>query len=531
MKPSVQSEIIKPRRALVSVSDKRGVLELATCLAGCGTQILSTGGTAKHLSDAGVEVTQVSDYTGFPELMGGRLKTLHPKVQGGILGREDTDREDMERHGIMPIDIVAVNLYPFESVSENPATDDATIIENIDIGGPTMIRASAKNYARTLTLVDANDYADIIKEILELGGTSIQTRRRLALKAFLRTSRYDGAIADYLSATLADAGDADVRFPPQKSFHYIKHMDMRYGENPHQSAGFYVPARGDRGWLANSTMLLGKPLSFNNVADADAAYNCVAEFTRPACVIIKHMTPCGVACRQSIQEAYELAFRTDPVSAFGGIIAFNRPLDAKTAKLIIDRQFVEVILAPKVDADALDVLRTKQNVRVFECPQVSTEEEHRMTKVTSAGGGLLLQDADQALKDDSKAQVASDRQPQEDERADLEFAWTVAKHVKSNAIVYAKDAATIGIGAGQMSRVDSARIAALKAADAGLALTGSVMASDAFFPFRDSIDTAAEHGIRAVIQPGGSMRDREVIDAANQHGMVMLLTGMRHFRH
>jgi len=522
--------LVRPRRALISVSDKTGLADFAKCLAGHGVEILSTGGTARHLAESGIEVTAVGDHTGFPELMGGRLKTLHPKIHGGILGREGTDSDEMAAHGISPIDIVAVNLYPFESVSQDPSVSAETVIENIDIGGPAMVRSSAKNHQRTCVVVDTADYGLLIDEINASGGTCIETRRRLALKAYLRTSQYDAAIYAYLLGLTCDS-ENPKRCPQNLVFHLTRHTQMRYGENPHQNAAFYTSSGDEQGWFASCEMLLGKPLSFNNVADADAAYNCAAEFKQPVCVIIKHATPCGVATAADITQAYSLAYRTDPTSAFGGIIAVNRRLDKKCALAILENQFVEVILAPDVDDEALEALRTKENIRVLKHGENRSGNVQSMRKLTSAGGGVLVQDADVRLTDDEKKRTVTRRKPGVDETADLEFAWKVAKHVKSNAIVYARDGATFGIGAGQMSRVDSAAIAALKASDAGLDLQGAVMASDAFFPFRDAIDTAAAHGIRAIVQPGGSMRDDEVIAAADEHDMSMTFTGMRHFRH
>ncbi len=519
--------VIEPRRALISVSDKTGVVEFARCLCERGIEILSTGGTAEILSEAQIPVRLISDYTAFPEMMGGRLKTLHPKVHGGILGREPLDQQAMDEHGIVPIDIVAVNLYPFEAVSREHAADEELVIEHIDIGGPAMLRSAAKNFDRTCVIIDPEDYAAVIGQLESTGGTSLDTRRRLALKAFDRTARYDTAIARYMS-TPAASGQPSSDCPPLLTLSYVKRLDMRYGENPHQSAAFYVPLQGKPGWLAQSRMLQGKALSFNNVADADAAYHCVLEFDEPACVIIKHATPCGAACAAEVEQAYQLAYRTDPASAFGGIIALNRPLDAGTARQIVENQFVEVILAPEAEAAAREVIAAKPNIRLL---TVGLQAVDRPPVIASAGGGLLVQQSDRELTADGKVTIVTQRQPSEAEAADLYFAWKVAKHVKSNAIVYAKDSATLGIGAGQMSRVDSARIAALKAHDAALDIADSVMASDAFFPFRDSIDVAAKNGIAAVVQPGGSRHDDEVVAAADEYGMAMMFTSMRHFRH
>ncbi len=519
------TDTLKIRRALISVSDKTDVAELAQVLHSLGVQILSTGGTAQLLKNAGIPVTSVSDYTGFPELMDGRLKTLHPKIHGGILGRGETDQDEMKSHEITPIDLVVVNLYPFEQVSSNPNSSVDEIIENIDIGGPAMIRAAAKNFAHTCVVVDPDDYSGILEDIANDKGIGIETRRRLALKAFTRTAQYDTIISNYM----AEQNWSDDQYPATLNLTYKKQLEMRYGENPHQSAAFYLPATGGDGWYANSSLLQGKPMSFNNMADADAAFNAVAEFDDPACVIIKHATPCGVATSENIASAYELAYKTDPISAFGGVIAFNRPLDQESAQAILSKQFVEVILAPSIDASALEILSRKQNIRVLE-HSIKCYKPTR-PRLSSAGGGLLIQSPDSSLLPEEGSLTVSNRQPSDRELEDMLFAWKVAKHVKSNAIVYAKDCATFGIGAGQMSRVDSAQIAASKAAEAGLDLHNAVMASDAFFPFRDGIDKAAAAGIRAVIQPGGSQRDEEVIAAANEHDIAMLFTGMRHFRH
>ncbi len=517
--------VLKPQRALISVSDKQGIVDFSSALTAKGVQILSTGGTASLLAENGIDVMAVSDYTGFPELLGGRLKTLHPKIYGGILGRPDVDRVEMQDNDIHPIDLVVTNLYPFESVTANPNTSLETAIENIDIGGPAMIRAAAKNFAHTVVVVDPNDYTVVLTEMKEFGGIRSETRMQLALKAYERTSQYDAVISNYLSAVNFGSNS----FPDVMNLSFSKQMDMRYGENPHQSAAFYLATNDESSWLRQAKMHQGKPLSFNNVADVDAAYNCVAEFCEPACVIIKHATPCGVATAIDVVKAYELAYQTDPTSAFGGVIAINRPLDELTAGLILQNQFVEVILAPGVTAQALAALKIKPKIRILEHAKVYGEPPN--FRLSTACGGLLIQSPDTRLLAGTEPGVVSHRMPSDGERSDLMFAWTVAKHVKSNAIVYAKGQTTIGIGAGQMSRVDSAKIAASKAADAGLEISGAVMASDAFFPFRDSIDTAAKSGITAIIQPGGSLRDSEVIEAANEHGVAMLFTGMRHFRH
>ena len=516
------------QRALISVSDKSGIVEFAGQLHNAGVEILSTGGTAKLLSDNGIAVIEVSDYTGFPEMMAGRVKTLHPKVHGGILGRRGSDDAVMQEHGIPPIDMVVVNLYPFEQTVANPDCDLATAIENIDIGGPTLIRAAAKNHAAVTVLVDNADYAKVLEEMAaSQGEVSAATRFRLAVKTFEHTARYDGAIANYLG-TLTDDGEKEA-FPHTLSMQYKKVQSMRYGENPHQGAAFYVEHNTAEASVATAAQLQGKALSYNNVADTDAALECVKQFDEgPACAIVKHANPCGVALGSSPLEAYGRAYSTDPESAFGGIIAFNQALDAETARAIIDRQFVEVIIAPEVNDAALALLVEKKNVRVLACGAWPATAAERLD-FKRVNGGLLVQEADLALYNETR--VVTERAPGEAEMKDLLFTWRICKYVKSNAIIYGKDAMTIGVGAGQMSRINSARIAGIKAGHAGLEVKGSVMASDAFFPFRDGIDQAAEAGITAVIQPGGSMRDEETIAAANEHGMAMVFTGMRHFRH
>jgi phosphoribosylaminoimidazolecarboxamide formyltransferase/IMP cyclohydrolase len=503
-------------------------VEFAQQLHRAGVEILSTGGTASLLTDNGVPVLEVSDHTGFPEMMAGRVKTLHPKIHGGILGRRGTDDAVMQQHGIAPIDLVVVNLYPFEQTVARDDCDLATAIENIDIGGPTLIRAAAKNHAAVTVIVDSADYARVLEEMAAGGGeVSAATRFQLAVKTFEHTARYDGAIANYLGS-LSAAGDKQA-FPRTLSLQFSKVQSMRYGENPHQGAAFYAEHAPTQASVATARQLQGKELSYNNVADTDAALECVKQFEDgPACVIVKHANPCGVAYGGALLEAYDRAYQTDPESAFGGIIAFNRALDADTARAIIERQFVEVIIAPEIADDALPVLAGKKNVRVLACgawPQTAAPRLD-FKRVT---GGLLVQEADLQLL--NAVSVVTQRSPSEAEMQDLLFAWRVSKFVKSNAIVYARDAMTIGVGAGQMSRVNSARIAAIKAEHAGLQVKGSVMASDAFFPFRDGIDQAAKAGIAAVIQPGGSMRDEETIAAADEHGMAMVFTGMRHFRH
>ena len=515
-------------RALISVSDKTGIVDFARQLHAAGVEILSTGGTARLLAENAIPVVEVSDYTGFPEMMAGRVKTLHPKIHGGILGRRGTDEAVMQEHGIGPIDMVVVNLYPFEQTVADPDCELATAIENIDIGGPTLIRAAAKNHAAVTVIVDSGDYEQVLAEMaVNRGAVSDATRFRLAVKTFEHTARYDGAIANYLGR-LDPEGEQRV-FPGTLSLQYRQVQTMRYGENPHQRAAFYVEHSDGEASVATARQLQGKELSYNNVADTDAALECVKQFDQgPCCVIVKHANPCGVAVGASLLEAYERAYSTDPESAFGGIIAFNQALDAATAQAIVGRQFVEVIVAPHIDEDALAVLAEKKNVRVLSCGAWPSQAAARLD-FKRVNGGLLVQDADLALVNETR--TVTDRAPSDAEMNDLMFAWRVAKFVKSNAIVYARENMTIGVGAGQMSRVNSARIAGIKAEQAGLSVQGSVMASDAFFPFRDGVDQAAQAGITAVIQPGGSMRDEETIAAANEHGMAMVFTGMRHFRH
>ena len=516
------------RRALISVSDKTGIVEFARALTDQNVEILSTGGTAKMLADNDIAVVEVSDYTGFPEMMDGRVKTLHPKVHGGLLGRRGIDDTVMEEHGIPPIDMVVVNLYPFAATIARDDCDLAMAIENIDIGGPTMLRAAAKNHAAVTVVVDASDYQRVLDEMNNNSNAiSDATRFDLAVKTFEHTAQYDGAIANYLGAIGEDGKPAGL--PRTFNSQYIKTQEMRYGENPHQSAAFYVEAGAKESSISTATQLQGKELSYNNIGDTDAALECVKQFSdAPSCVIVKHANPCGVATGGSLLEAYDRAYSTDPESAFGGIIAFNGELDAETAKTIVDRQFVEVIIAPTVSADAIEVVKAKKNVRLLECGQWPTEAANRLD-FKRVNGGLLVQDADLLLTNDIK--VVTKREPSEQEMLDLLFSWKIAKYVKSNAIVYARDGMTIGVGAGQMSRINSARIAGIKAEHAKLEVKGSVMASDAFFPFRDGLEQAASVGIRAVIQPGGSMRDDEVIAAADEHDIAMVFTGMRHFRH
>ncbi|MFP8965678.1 bifunctional phosphoribosylaminoimidazolecarboxamide formyltransferase/IMP cyclohydrolase [Pokkaliibacter sp. CJK22405] len=518
------------RRALLSVSDKTGLLPFAQALQAKGVELLSTGGTYRMLKEAGVPVTEVSDYTGFPEMMDGRVKTLHPKVHGGILGRRGQDDEVMSEHGIAAIDMVVVNLYPFAQTVARPDCSWEDAIENIDIGGPTMVRAAAKNHAHVAIVTDVADYERIL-DVMNNNADQLTHALRydLAAKAFEHTAQYDGMIANYLGAR-NENGEKVSEFPRTYSTQLIKKQDMRYGENPHQRAAFYVEPVVQEASVATANQLQGKELSYNNVADTDAALECVKPFKDPACVIVKHANPCGVAIGDNILDAYNRAFKTDPTSAFGGIIAFNRELDAATAKAIVDRQFVEVIIAPSVSAEAAEIVAAKQNVRLLACGHWEAVRAPEL-EYKRVNGGLLIQDRDLGMVAEEEMKVVSNRQPTEQEMRDLLFAWEVAKYVKSNAIVYARDGMTVGIGAGQMSRVYSARIAGIKAEDEGLEVPGSVMASDAFFPFRDGIDAAAKAGIVAVIQPGGSMRDQEVIDAANEHGITMVFTGMRHFRH
>ncbi|HCF6896704.1 TPA: bifunctional phosphoribosylaminoimidazolecarboxamide formyltransferase/IMP cyclohydrolase [Pseudomonas aeruginosa] len=525
------------RRALISVSDKTGVVDFARELVALGVEILSTGGTYKLLRDNGISAVEVADYTGFPEMMDGRVKTLHPKVHGGILGRRDLDGAVMEQHGIKPIDLVAVNLYPFEATVARPDCDLPTAIENIDIGGPTMVRSAAKNHKDVAIVVNAGDYATVI-ESLKAGGLTYAQRFDLALKAFEHTSAYDGMIANYLGTidqTRDTLGTADRgAFPRTFNSQFVKAQEMRYGENPHQSAAFYVEAKKGEASVSTAIQLQGKELSFNNVADTDAALECVKSFLKPACVIVKHANPCGVAVvpedEGGIRKAFDLAYATDSESAFGGIIAFNRELDGETAKAIVERQFVEVIIAPKISAAAREVVAAKANVRLLECGEWPAERAPGWD-FKRVNGGLLVQSRDIGMIKAEDLKIVTRRAPTEQEIHDLIFAWKVAKFVKSNAIVYARNRQTVGVGAGQMSRVNSARIAAIKAEHAGLEVKGAVMASDAFFPFRDGIDNAAKAGITAVIQPGGSMRDNEVIAAADEADIAMVFTGMRHFRH
>ncbi|MGN6729631.1 MAG: bifunctional phosphoribosylaminoimidazolecarboxamide formyltransferase/IMP cyclohydrolase [Rhodanobacteraceae bacterium] len=527
--PAAVSAVVPVRRALLSVSDKTGLADLGRALHALGVELVSTGGSAQALRDAGVSVRDVSDVTGFPEIMDGRVKTLHPKVHGGLLGRRELDDAVMREHGIMPIDLLVVNLYPFAQTVAREDCSYEQAVENIDIGGPAMLRAAAKNHERVAVVCDPADYADLIETLHREGGSTPELRQRLAATAFAHTARYDGMIADWLSARVE--GERAHAFPPTLHVSLRRARELRYGENPHQGAALYVNERAPNGSVAGARVLAGKELSYNNLADADTALECVKAFGKtPACVIVKHANPCGVALADDPLAAYERAYAGDPVSAFGGIIAFNRALDGGTVRAILAKQFVEVLVAPEFDADALDALTKKPNVRALATgawPQTAplTREWRTLT------GGVLMQDSDRDTLLLSDLKVVSKRVPDATQLHDLLFAWHVAMFVKSNAIVYARQGRTIGIGAGQMSRVVSAQIAALKAEQVDLAVTGSVMASDAFFPFRDGIDAAAQAGVVAVIQPGGSMRDAEVIAAADEHDLAMVFTNIRHFRH
>ncbi len=524
------------KRALLSVSDKTGIIEFAQALQALDIELLSTGGTYRTLSEAGLNVTEVSSVTQFPEIMDGRVKTLHPSIHGGILARRGQDDAVMAEHGIQPIDLVVVNLYPFAQTIANQASTLSDIIENIDIGGPAMVRASAKNHRFVGVVVNPNDYQPILDAMKSEEGLSLSMRFELAVKAFNHTAEYDAMIAQYLSSVEAPKNDetffkapkAEV-FPNDLHISFQKRQSLRYGENPHQQAAFYTETTQHAPSISTAVQHQGKALSFNNIADADAALECVKTFNETACVIVKHANPCGVAIGETPLDAYEKAFSTDPTSAFGGIIAFNKELDEKLMNHILEKQFVEVIIAPTATPEALLVASKKANVRVLTTGQWhSHTPDFEYKRVT---GGLLVQDTDRLITPIADWQVVSSIQPTEAQRKDLMFAWKVARFVKSNAIVYAKNQMTIGVGAGQMSRVYSARIAGIKAADAHLEVPESVMASDAFFPFRDGIDAAAQAGIKAIVQPGGSIRDDEVIAAANEHGIAMMFTGTRHFKH
>lgn len=513
--------------ALISVSDKTGIIEFASQLVAMGYGILSTGGTARALADAGLPVCEVSDYTGSPEIMGGRVKTLHPRIHGGLLGRDGTDDAVMAEQDIPRIDMAVINLYPFESVTSKNDCSFEDAIENIDIGGPAMVRSAAKNFDAVAVVTSPGQYDGVLAKLRAgKGKLDRKSRHELAVAAFNRVAQYDDAISTYLSSRTLD-GETSI-FPDQANACFVKVADLRYGENPHQQAAWYRDPAAAEDSLANAVQHQGKELSFNNIADADAAWECVRQFDDTTCAIIKHANPCGVAVASSAAVAYDLAFATDETSAFGGIIAFNRTLDESTAAAIIDRQFLEVLIAPAYEDNALALLASKKNVRVLEIPSGKPAGQQAFKRIDS---GLLIQTSDLDPVARETCKVVSRRQPDEQQWLDLLFAWKVARMVKSNAIVYAAGGRTVGIGAGQMSRVDSARIGRWKAGDAGLPIQGAVMASDAFFPFRDGIDTAGEAGIAAVIQPGGSMRDEEVIAAANEHDMAMVYTGIRHFRH
>ncbi len=515
------------RRALLSVSDKRGLASFAKQLHQRGVELLSTGGTAAALAAEGLPVREVADYTGFPELMGGRLKTLHPRVHGGLLGRRELDAPVMQQHGILPIDLLAVNLYPFAATVARPDVSFEEAIEQIDIGGPAMLRSAAKNHAEVTVLVDPDDYEQVLAELESAGETSIDTRAWLAAKAFAHTAQYDARIAEWLSRREQDEA---AQFPEQLVLCYERQLELRYGENPHQRAAFYRHPGARGASVGTARLLQGRELSYNNLADADTAIECVRQFADAACVIVKHANPCGVALGEDALAAYRGAYRTDPESAFGGIIAFNRPLEGSCAQAILAQQFVELIAAPAVEPEALAALAGRPQLRVLQTGELGAETDEEV-ELRTVRGGLLLQQRDVARIDAADLEVVSRRAPQTHELADLLFAWQTVQFVKSNAIVLARERATLGVGGGQTSRVYAVRLAALKAADAKLPLRGAAMASDAFFPFRDGIDVAASHGISAVIQPGGSRRDAEVITAADEHGMAMVVTGIRHFRH
>ncbi len=521
------SSLIPVRRALISVSDKTGIVDFAQALRDMKVELLSTGGTYQLLSDAGLDVTEVSDYTGFPEMMDGRVKTLHPRVHGGILGRRGQDDAVMGEHGIAPIDMVVVNLYPFEQTIARSDCSLEDAIENIDIGGPTMVRAAAKNHPFVTIVTQSDDYVRVLEEMrANEGATCLETRFDLAVRAYEHTAAYDGAIANYLGTRVKGSSED---FPRTVNLQFEQVQTMRYGENPHQRAAFYREHKPDGACIATARQIQGKALSYNNVADTDAALECVKTFSEATCVIVKHANPCGVASADTLLEAYQRAFATDPESAFGGIIAFNRELDSDTARCIVEQQFVEVIIAPRISDAAADAVASKKNVRLLACGTFGNVVADRDFKRVS--GGLLVQDRDLGRVTEDDLRLVSRVQPDAGQLQDLLFAWKVAKYVKSNAIIYARQGQTIGVGAGQMSRVNSARIGIIKAEQAGLVVSGSVMASDAFFPFRDGIDNAAAAGVSAIIQPGGSMRDDEVIAAADEHGIAMVFTGMRHFRH
>lgn len=543
-------DVIRPvKRALISVSDKTGVLEFAKALSERGVEILSTGGTAKLLMDNGVKVIEVSDYTKFPEMMSGRLKTLHPMIHGGILGRRGTDEAVMSEHGISPIDLVCVNLYPFVKTTSDPSCTLEKAIENIDIGGPTMVRAAAKNHRDVAIVVNACDYDKVIAEMDANGGSlTYKTRFNLAIAAYEHTASYDAAIANYFGTMADDYGIVDPEaeacdvpaegelklqkrlFPRTLNLNFVKLQGMRYGENPHQKAAFYKDMSLTNSSIATAVQFQGKELSYNNIADTDAAIECVREFLEePCCVIVKHANPCGVAMADNLTDAYIKAFESDSESAFGGIIAFNRELDGKTAQAIVDRQFCEVIVAPSVTEEAKQAVAAKKNIRLLAIGELGERQPRYDFK--RVNGGLLVQDADLVNVKREDLKVVTKRAPTDEELTELLFAWRVCKYTKSNAIVYTNSKRTLGIGCGQTSRVFSARIATIRAQDANLSLEGSALASDAFFPFRDGVDAAAKAGVKCIIQPGGSIRDEEVIQAADEHGIAMVFTGVRHFRH
>jgi phosphoribosylaminoimidazolecarboxamide formyltransferase/IMP cyclohydrolase len=516
------------RRALLSVSDKAGIVEFARELKERGIELLSTGGTAKLLTSHGISVKEVAEHTGFPEIMGGRLKTLHPKIHGGLLGRRGVDESIMTTHEIEPIDLLAVNLYPFAATVSRPDCTYEDAVENIDIGGPAMVRAAAKNHASVTVVVDPGDYRELLDELAaNQGGTNVAMRQKLAAKAFAHTAQYDAMVSAYFTGAI---GGAAPTFADDLNLSFRKHMDLRYGENPHQQAAFYTDSRAIGASVTSARQIQGRELSFNNIADADAALECVRQFDSPACVIVKHANPCGVARAGTIADAYARAYRTDPTSAYGGIIAVNRELDAATAHAIVEQQFVEVILTPSISDEAKAALAPRENVRVLIVGDLSRPVT-QLLEYRSVSGGLLVQTRDSGAIRAQELRTVTKRPPTLAELDDLIFAWRVAKYVKSNAIVAVKDKATLGIGAGQMSRVISSKIAAMKAQDEGLTLQAAAIASDAFFPFRDGLDALAAFGITSIIQPGGSRRDAEVIAAADEHGIAMVFTGMRHFRH
>ena len=516
------------RRALLSVSDKTGIVQFARALKERGVELLSTGGTAKLLASHGITAKEVAEHTGFPEIMGGRVKTLHPKIHGGLLGRRGIDESIMREHGIEPIDLLVVNLYPFAATVARPECTYEDAVDNIDIGGPAMVRAAAKNHDSVTVVVDPVDYRALLDELAaHQGGTTTDMRQKLAAKAFAHTAQYDAMVSAYFTGAI---GGAAATFPDDLNLSFRKRLDLRYGENPHQQAAFYTDPRAIGASVTDAGQIQGKELSYNNIADSDTALECVRQFDVPACVIVKHANPCGVALGASLGEAYARAYRTDPTSAFGGIIAFNRELDAATARAIVERQFVEVILAPSVSGEAALILKPKDNVRVLRVGDLSRPVS-QLLDYKSVFGGLLVQTRDAVRISAQELRTVTQRSPTASELEDLLFAWRVAKYVKSNAIVGVKDRATMGIGAGQMSRVVSSKIAALKAKDEGLTLDGAAIASDAFFPFRDGLDALAQFGVKSVIQPGGSKRDGEIIAAADEHGIAMVFTGMRHFRH